>query len=104
MEQFSSQAAVDIEIETLQGQHSDLLEQIKVISSRICDLKSRRNELCHIYRLPKEVLQEIFLHLSPTLTASEPTSDGPSYRAIVCVTRVCRHWKKVALNQPELWT
>ncbi|KAG2009575.1 hypothetical protein CC2G_012490 [Coprinopsis cinerea AmutBmut pab1-1] len=105
MDQFSSQAAVDMEIESLQGQRQDLLEQLKVISSQICDLKSRRNEFCPISRLPKEVLHKIFLHLSPTqLAASEPTSDGPSYSTIVCVTRVCRYWKKVALNQPELWT
>jgi hypothetical protein len=60
--------------------------------------------LAQIDRLPPEVLAAIFVHLSK----SEPTLPGRDVlhfvQDLVSVTHVCRFWRQVAINAPDLWT
>ncbi|KAJ7242656.1 hypothetical protein C8J57DRAFT_1526017 [Mycena rebaudengoi] len=54
----------------------------------------------HIHKLPVEVLTHIFLDCLPDLhhRAIAP-SDAP-----IVFTRICTHWRSIALNTPRLWS
>ena len=57
-----------------------------------------------IDKLPPETLAAIFVHLSK----QEPDSPGRSssyfVEDLLSITHVCRFWRQVAINAPELWT
>ncbi|KAI9459759.1 hypothetical protein HD554DRAFT_1609076 [Boletus coccyginus] len=51
-------------------------------------------------RIPPEVLGEVFYHCLPKTPYITPTgADSP-----MVLTRVCRHWRAVALSTPRLWS
>lgn len=61
-----------------------------------CALKSRRNVAhCSIFRLPDELLEEIFSLSTPT----DRESNGN-----LGLAQVCARWRKVALGSPRLWS
>ncbi|EAU84959.1 hypothetical protein CC1G_04055 [Coprinopsis cinerea okayama7 len=60
-------------------------------------LRTQRNDLLPAFRLPNEVLQRIFHNVR---IACKPED----YVPIIRVALVCRRWRDVATNQPELWT
>ena len=60
-------------------------------------LKSRRNELCPISRLPAEILCNIFSFIPGNSIFQSPES-------WISFSQVSRHWRSLALNAPELWT
>ena len=71
--------------------------KIAHLEESIRALKSRRNELSPISRLPVEILCNIFkfsLTKSPTRTPESWTN----------FSQVSQHWRSSALNAPELWT
>ena len=53
-----------------------------------------------VEKLPNEVLSEIFFWCTPT---SADQDDLPPHAAI-SLSHVCKHWRRVALNSPRLWT
>ncbi|TDL21642.1 hypothetical protein BD410DRAFT_828895 [Rickenella mellea] len=53
----------------------------------------------HINKLPVELLVEIFLWCNPIGTFPLPSRD----RAPILLGRVCRLWRSVSLNTPQLW-
>ena len=61
-------------------------------------LKSRRNSLAAISRLPPEILSKIFVCCAATYKPVQPTMDW------VKVSHVSRHWRTVAIGCPRLWT
>lgn len=66
------------------------------------DLRSRKNELLGIFRLPTELLVTVFKYLEEDQRYDESaSSDVP---ACVVVSRVCRYWRSVAYAYPALWT
>ena len=68
-------------------------------SESILALKSRRNALAPISRLPPETLAAIFSVLPPDAWVTKAED-----RASICVTHVCRRWRETALNHSRLWT
>lgn len=79
-----AQQEIDAEISRLQEPES------------IRRLKSRRNALAPISRLPAEMLSGLFMS-----RIQEPSSDS---REIIPMTHVCRYWRNVALESPLLWS
>ena len=61
-------------------------------------LKSRRNALAPISRLPPETLAAIFSFLSHS------TNKEASRLKWICVSHVSRQWRETALNYPRLWS
>ncbi|KAF8481691.1 hypothetical protein DFH94DRAFT_825642 [Russula ochroleuca] len=64
-------------------------------------LRSRRNALAPISRLPPETLAAIFSLLPPPALF---TFLCKGHLAWICVTHVCRKWRETALNHPYLWS
>jgi F-box-like len=79
----------------------DLLDEMRSIidrdiarlEERIRALKSRRNELSPISRLPAEILCNIF-----SLSISWSPQSWTNF------SQVSQHWRSLALSAPELWT
>ncbi|KAG2009590.1 hypothetical protein CC2G_012505 [Coprinopsis cinerea AmutBmut pab1-1] len=92
-----SQVDIDIEVAALRKERKELLSKLKTLALRICDLHSQRNELAHISQFPNELLQKVFL----LLRGAQPSNAG--YHQVIRLTHVCRRWRQVGLNQPELW-
>ncbi|KAI0042471.1 hypothetical protein FA95DRAFT_1500047, partial [Auriscalpium vulgare] len=83
-------------------EEEDALLQVK--GATLSALRSRRNAYSPIYRLPAEVMAEIFSHLA---AAYRPDSDRGwitkfSYGWIL-VTWVSRLWRQLALAHTSLW-
>ncbi|KAI0064780.1 hypothetical protein BV25DRAFT_1790372, partial [Artomyces pyxidatus] len=61
----------------------------------------RRNEHLPIFRLPSEILACIFAINRTTPRIEE---FGAEHLRWIAVTHVCRRWRQVALDFPDLWT
>lgn len=62
-----------------------------------------------INQLPPEILRRVLLYLQDTFPLIPDPLDGPLYSNSAAVlwhrtSLVCRHWRWVVLNTPELWT
>lgn len=55
-------------------------------------------------RLPPEMLVAIFVQLSKQKLPSSACKDSYFVQDLVSATHVCRFWRQVAINAPELWT
>ncbi|GJE90037.1 F-box protein [Phanerochaete sordida] len=86
-------------------------DEMETLQQKARDIKSQRNTLVPISRLPLELLADIFyevvrLHDSTTRTRpSRPYgySKYKTHRWLV-VTFVCRAWRALALDTPRLWS
>ena len=67
------------------------------LEESIRSLKSRRNELSPISRLPAEILCNIFSLLEGNTVYGRPES-------WTNLSQVSQHWRSTALGAPELWT
>ncbi|KAH9976257.1 hypothetical protein BGW80DRAFT_1151912, partial [Lactifluus volemus] len=78
------------------------IESLKV---SILALKSRRNSLAFISRLPPEAMATIFSFVSspggPILSSPDPKPDRLGW---LRVAHVCHLWREIALNQPRFWS
>jgi F-box-like len=81
-----TRSIIDRDIVRLEGNFRALEENIQA-------LKFRRNELSPIYRLPAEILCNIFSF--STLSSPESWTN---------FSQVSQHWRSLALSAPELWT
>ena len=79
---------------------SDIDSEIQRLNNGICSLKSRRNSLCPVSRLPPEVLSEIFLLLAEQLQAHDRFKVDFKWTT---VAYVCRLWRDIALQHGRLW-
>jgi hypothetical protein len=70
------------------------------IDNEIRALKTRRNTLAPISRLPTELLSRIFITIAYSHFDS---SNGTDLSWIYAVTAVCGHWRAIALECPGLW-
>lgn len=79
------------------------------------ELKSERNTLMPISRLPAEILARIFHEVRGNNGHNQDNSDaGPSFTEVVSscepslewisISHVSRHWRDVAINEASLWT
>ncbi|KAF9270025.1 hypothetical protein L218DRAFT_7706 [Marasmius fiardii PR-910] len=67
-------------------------------------LKSRRNLLIPICRLPAEVLANVFMHCTSNIPAFVDGNLAKGRETLFRIARVCHHWRTIALNTPELWS
>ena len=74
--------------------------EIERTSNYLLDLKRRRNALIPVFRLPPEIFTEIF-QIVITANAFEIMRAEP---LSLSFSRVCRTWRKMALNCATLWT
>ena len=72
------------------------------LEERVRALKSRRNELSPIYRLPVEVLCNIFSFAKDNELFFLRRRRGPE--SWTNFSHVSQHWRSLALSAPELWT
>src|SRR6266404_6515261 len=80
--------------------------EIKSLEESIIELRHHRNALVPISSLPPEVITTIFSFLSPLPSPPGhfPETNDQGYLAGLCVSHVCQQWRKIALNEPLLWT
>ena len=76
------------------------IHKYTVLSS---DFRAQKNSFLPIFRIPPETLTSIFLYAARNYYEGNvrPTFRAPCW---VNVSYVCRHWRRVALNCPTLWT
>jgi F-box-like len=91
-------------MDTSSAEHKDLLRQvidgeINSLQDSLWALKSRRNTLAPISRLPPETLTAIFSFLPPSAWVTKAGN-----LTMICITHVCRQWRETALNYPHLWS
>src|SRR6266403_5812467 len=88
----------------LQGTLIDMCKRTQLSDILFIDTKLAPHHPSHkLYKLPVELLARIFtLHKD----VSDDASDDRylPYPACLPITRVCRHWRTVALSHPTLWT
>ncbi|KAI0801965.1 hypothetical protein BC629DRAFT_156975 [Irpex lacteus] len=68
-----------------------------------------QNTRVPINQLPPEILRRVLLYLQDTFPLIPDPLDGPLYSNSAAAlwhrtSLVCRHWRWVVLNTPELWT
>lgn len=67
------------------------------VQRKLINLRLKINSMTDVARLPTEILCQIFLSV-----ASDPSNK--SHLPLLRITQVCRHWRKVAIAFPLLWT
>lgn len=84
-------------LEKLQGIQARLKEKRAIVQESLAFHEALASPAC--YLLPPELLGEIFLRCLPHTNYITPTLD----ECPIVLTRVCRHWRAVALSTPRLW-
>ncbi|TFK61758.1 hypothetical protein BDN72DRAFT_429966 [Pluteus cervinus] len=87
---------------TLQEAYHKLDDEISQLQERLSSLRSLRNSLAPISKVPTEILSKIFSH-------TQEHGELPLYEDLDITTRfyvswVCRHWRNTAVTTPSLWT
>ena len=71
-------------------------EQLNHLRSRMVNqLEVNQSVAAPVRRLPPELLSEVFIHYSESISFT---------LCMVTVPCVCRFWRRVARSTPELWT
>jgi F-box-like len=83
----------------IQAAHDLIDQEICLLNAHICTLKTRRNSLVLISRLPPEILSEIFLVFAEQ---SQTNKFKTSYEWL-SVAHICHSWRDVALAHGRLW-
>jgi hypothetical protein len=91
-------------LEHMQAPRGSVLEeqatldaQIRTTFDTIVKLQRQRNALSPVYKIPAELLVDIFVECLPRWNEGEPT------HRLAC-SQVCHQWRTVALSRPLLWT
>jgi hypothetical protein len=95
----------DIDIHSMSEQDRsdawrDLDKQVALLYAPIAELKTRRNALAPIARLPPEILTEIFMFVINLYHACCPRDAIRFLRLI----GVCRYWRAMMMDSPRLWS
>ncbi|KAH9994690.1 hypothetical protein BJV77DRAFT_296321 [Russula vinacea] len=90
-------------------------DELSALHMITCAMRTRRNNFSLIGKLPPEILSCIFsFHALNQPNSSDliydpddpfPSSPSPTRVGLgwIAVTHVCRHWRQVALSDPNLW-
>lgn len=76
-----------------------LFEEQQLILDRYYAVRSQINALAPSCQLPEELLIKILKAVQPTSRTSLVV--GMQW---IQATQVCRHWREIALQTPELWS
>ncbi|KAF9058944.1 hypothetical protein BDP27DRAFT_1239758, partial [Rhodocollybia butyracea] len=87
------------EISRLQSLLDALLGEKNEVEAYI---KTHRVLMSPIRQIPSETLGEIFMHCLPSDTL--PFAVRDLKQAPLLITTICRHWRRVAIDTPELWS
>ena len=87
-------------------------EMFAIVAGPLGVIANRRNSLTRTCRIPHEILGQIFLHYqrAPFSFCNPDKEKGSSalYRTVLwwvpAVAHVCRHWRTVAFQVPQLWS
>ena len=88
-------------------------EMFSIVAGPLGVIANRRNTLTQTCRIPQEILGQVFLHYQRTNFSSwVPTNNkvrsSPLYTTMLwwvpAVAHVCRHWRTVAFQIPQLWS
>ncbi|KAJ7450823.1 hypothetical protein FB451DRAFT_1285232 [Mycena latifolia] len=66
-------------------------------------LRTRRNSVAPVFRLPTEVLAPI-LELCPTIEDDSPQFHTDNFVSGLRLAHVCRRWREVAMGSARFWT
>lgn len=82
----------------------DIDDEIGLLQEQVLEstraLRSRRNALAPISRLPPEIFAKIFSLLSIFMWGVV----APGHVSCMRVIQVCRQWRETALNHSSLWS
>ncbi|KAF8492751.1 hypothetical protein F5888DRAFT_1927417 [Russula emetica] len=87
---------------TISAQSRDrrtIIDEIKSLEESTRALKSRRNAIAPISRLPPETLATIFAFLS-----ASAWYESAVHLEWIRVAHVCRRWREAALDHPRFWS
>ncbi|KAG2037882.1 hypothetical protein BDR03DRAFT_955769 [Suillus americanus] len=85
------------DIHTLQQQ---LFEQKnKIIKS----INLHKRLVSPLWRLPTEVLSQIFCHCLPQIPKLDELQPPSTLTAPMLLTKICRQWREIAVGMPSLW-
>ena len=90
-----------------EGLQQTIDAEIKSLEESVRALKLRRNALSPISSLPPEVFIAIFSLLCLPGTSSSPNvgmPDSDYHITRLRISHVCHQWRKIALDQPRLWS
>jgi hypothetical protein len=87
---------------SIEESHRLIDEAIALHQASVLALKSQKNSLAPISRLPPELLSQIF-SLVKTKVISHHSTMSPTGLEWVKVTHVSTHWRHIAINLPSLW-
>ncbi|KAL4071659.1 hypothetical protein V8B97DRAFT_1870752 [Scleroderma yunnanense] len=88
----------------VQQARSCIDNEITAIVLSLSTLRSWRNSLSHISRLPPELLAAIFLECRWQWHREHSSTYTREVPPWVFLSYVCQYWRNVALNCPALWT
>lgn len=90
-----SQTSIDKSLDAFDEQLGEVARTIQAAEQVIRRLRSHRNRVCGVNRLPVETLCAIF----------ESASRCGAYESVnKAITHVCSHWRTIAHSDPHLWT
>ncbi|KII86849.1 hypothetical protein PLICRDRAFT_700122 [Plicaturopsis crispa FD-325 SS-3] len=73
------------------------------VQLQLCALKTRRNTLSLVSRLPPEILSNVFIWHAAIAREHPPDPKQGARVKWIEATNLCRHWRYVALDSPRLW-
>ncbi|TFK61754.1 hypothetical protein BDN72DRAFT_849411, partial [Pluteus cervinus] len=76
--------------------------EIAQLETRLSSLKTLRNSLAPISKIPTEILTKMFRHCYEP--SEFPFSEDLDVNTRFFISWVCRHWRDTALATPNLWT
>ncbi|KAJ7577086.1 hypothetical protein C8J56DRAFT_379638 [Mycena floridula] len=80
------------------SRHKDIDQEIRKYEDAVRQLKSKRNGLAVVARVPPEIISKIFMFCAASCASELNTL------AWIKVAHVSRHWRAVALGCPALWS
>jgi hypothetical protein len=87
--------ALDNYTQALNEELLRMKERTKDIKAQLRDLAERRARLCHINRLPPDILTKIFRCYKKR---------ARTFNALNVLASVCKPWRRIALKDHYLWT
>ncbi|KAG1747884.1 uncharacterized protein EDB91DRAFT_48864 [Suillus paluster] len=100
----------ELQLDAVSHEFSDLetvMDNIKNLHQHLVEKKEKITQSMNLHkgfvsafwRLPTEVLSQIFIHCLPDTSHLSPASG----LAPMLLTRVCRRWREIAVCMPSLW-